>query len=98
MCSGSEAGSYIKAHGFVHHSTLALIVIEKKKRCYRGLAAQRRRGKIRKRLDSGKRKKLSNPGHETGFDNSKAERQRERRIQLDVTLEHTITMGVQDGL
>jgi len=32
MCSGSEAGSYLRLLDFVHHSTLGLIVMKKKKR------------------------------------------------------------------
>jgi len=32
MCSGSEAGSYLRLIDFVYHSTLGLIVIKKKKR------------------------------------------------------------------
>ena len=31
MCSGSEAGSYLRLIDFVYHSTLGLIVIKKKK-------------------------------------------------------------------
>ena len=31
MCSGSEAGSYIRLIDFVYHSTLGLRVIKKKK-------------------------------------------------------------------
>ena len=31
MCSGSEAGSYFRLIDFVHHSTLGLRVIKKKK-------------------------------------------------------------------
>ena len=30
MCSGSEAGSYVRLINFVYHSTLGLRVIEKK--------------------------------------------------------------------
>jgi len=32
MCSGSEAGSYLRLIDFVYHSTLGLRVIKKKKR------------------------------------------------------------------
>jgi hypothetical protein len=32
MCSGSEAGSYLRLIDFVYHSTLGLGVIKKKKR------------------------------------------------------------------
>ena len=32
MCSGSEAGSYLRFLDFVYHSTLGLRVIKKKKR------------------------------------------------------------------
>jgi len=32
MCSGSEAGSYLRLIGFVYHSTLGLRVIKKKKK------------------------------------------------------------------
>jgi len=32
MCSGSEAGSYLRLKDFVHHSTLGLRVIRKKKK------------------------------------------------------------------
>jgi len=32
MCSGSEAGAYLRRIDFVHHSTLGLRVIKKKKR------------------------------------------------------------------
>ena len=32
MCSGSEAGSYLRLIDFVYHSTLGLSVIKKKKR------------------------------------------------------------------
>jgi len=31
MCSGSEAGSYLRLKDFVYHSTLGLRVIKKKK-------------------------------------------------------------------
>ena len=31
MCSGSEAGSYLRLIDFVHHSTLGLRVMKKKK-------------------------------------------------------------------
>jgi len=33
MCSGSEAGSYLRPTDFVYHSTLGLRVIKKKKKC-----------------------------------------------------------------
>jgi len=32
MCSGSEAGSYLRLIDFVYHSTLGLSVIKKKRR------------------------------------------------------------------
>ena len=32
MCSGSEAGSYLRLMDFVNHSTLGLRVIQKKKK------------------------------------------------------------------
>jgi len=32
MCSGSEAGSYLRLINFVYHSTLGLRVIKKKKK------------------------------------------------------------------
>jgi len=32
MCSGSEAGSYLRLIVFVHHSTLGLRVIKKKQK------------------------------------------------------------------
>ena len=32
MCSGSKAASYLRLIDFVHHSTLGLRVIKKKKR------------------------------------------------------------------
>jgi len=32
MCSGSEAGSYLRLIDFVYHPTLGLRVIEKKKK------------------------------------------------------------------
>ena len=32
MCSGSEAGSYLRLINFVYHSTLGLMVIKKKKK------------------------------------------------------------------
>ena len=35
MCSGSEAGSYLRRIDFVCHSTLGLRVIHKKKSCTR---------------------------------------------------------------
>jgi len=34
MCSGSEAGSYLRLIDFVYHSTLGLRVIRKKKKKY----------------------------------------------------------------
>ena len=34
MCSGSEAGSYLRLIDFVYHSTLGLRVIQKKKKLY----------------------------------------------------------------
>ena len=36
MCSGSEAGSYLRLIDFVYHSTLGLRVIKKKKRHHIG--------------------------------------------------------------
>ena len=33
MCSGSEAGSYLRRKHFVYHSTLGWRVIKKKRRC-----------------------------------------------------------------
>jgi len=39
MCSGSEAGSYVRLIDFVYHSTLGLSVIKKK----RGVTMVRRR-------------------------------------------------------
>ena len=35
MCSGSEAGSYLRLIDFVYHSTLGLRVIKKKKKISR---------------------------------------------------------------
>jgi len=35
MCSGSEAGSYLRLIDFVYHSTLGLRVIKQKKRRFR---------------------------------------------------------------
>jgi hypothetical protein len=32
MCSGSEAGSYLRLIDFLHHSTLGLKIIRKKKK------------------------------------------------------------------
>jgi len=40
MCSGSEAGSYLRLNDFVYHSTLGLRLIKKKKR--RGVPAASR--------------------------------------------------------
>jgi len=37
MCSGSEAGLYVRLIGCVHHSTLGLRVIKKKKKDRRGV-------------------------------------------------------------
>ena len=34
MCSGSEAGSYLRLIDFVYHSTLGLGVIKKKEVCF----------------------------------------------------------------
>ena len=34
MCSGSEAGSYVRLIDFVYHSTLGLRVIKRKRRRY----------------------------------------------------------------
>jgi len=34
MCSGSEAGSYLRLIDFVYHSTLSLRVIKKKREGY----------------------------------------------------------------
>ena len=45
MCSGSEAGSYLRLIDFVLHSTLGLRVIKKKRRRYHGLE----RGRVRER-------------------------------------------------
>ena len=39
MCSGSDAGSYLRLVGFVYHSTLGLRVMQKKKRNRGGTAA-----------------------------------------------------------
>jgi len=39
MCSGSEAGSYLRLIDFVYHSTLGLRVIEKKKKCTQSTVA-----------------------------------------------------------
>ena len=38
MCSGSEAGSYLRLIDFVHPSTLGLSVIKKKKKGCTGFA------------------------------------------------------------
>jgi len=43
MCSGSEAGSYLRLIDFVYHSTLGLRVIKKKKD-YLGAGLVERRG------------------------------------------------------
>jgi len=42
MCSGSEAGSYLRLIDFVYHSTLGVRVIKKKKKRIRGGAARGR--------------------------------------------------------
>jgi len=39
MCSGSEAGSYLRLIDFVYHSTLGLRVIKKKKGATNSLAS-----------------------------------------------------------
>ena len=41
MCSGSEAGSYLRLIYFVYHSTLGLKVIKKKRRTEAELAFER---------------------------------------------------------
>ena len=41
MCSGSEAGPYLRRRDFVYHSTLGLKVIKKKKDGCRGWGARR---------------------------------------------------------
>jgi len=41
MCSGSEADSYLRRIDFVHHSTLGLRVIKKKKKNLGPLPTQR---------------------------------------------------------
>ena len=41
MCSGSEAGSYLRLIDFVYHSTLGLRVIKKKKKSMRVAPAGR---------------------------------------------------------
>ena len=40
MCSGSEAGSYLRLIDFVYHSTLGLRVMKKKKKTSAILAAE----------------------------------------------------------
>ena len=40
MCSGSEAGSYLRLIDFVHHSTLGWRVIKKKKKVRGGCISQ----------------------------------------------------------
>jgi len=42
MCSGSEAGSYLRLIDFVYHSTLGLRVIKKKKKYLLSAEASRR--------------------------------------------------------
>jgi len=46
MCSGSEAGSYVRLIDFVYHSTLGLRVIKKKKEEEDGPKAWLRHDKI----------------------------------------------------
>jgi len=41
MCSGSEAGSYLRLIDLVHHSTLGLRVIKKKKKEFSATHFQR---------------------------------------------------------
>ena len=42
MCSGSEAGSYLRLIDFVYHSTLGLRVINKKRPCWLARSIMRR--------------------------------------------------------
>ena len=42
MCSGSEAGSYLRLIYFVYHSTLGLRVIKKKNKAHAGVVEERR--------------------------------------------------------
>ena len=46
MCSGSEAGSYLRLIDFVYHSTLGLRVIKKKKSFDRGEFLEVGRGEV----------------------------------------------------
>ena len=48
MCSGSEAGSYLRLIDFVYHSTLGLRVIKKKESVSASAAASERRRNILK--------------------------------------------------
>jgi len=47
MCSGSEAGSYLRLIDFVYHSTLGLIVIKKKRRIVNELASGSTKERLR---------------------------------------------------
>ena len=47
MCSGSEAGSYLRLIDFVYHSTLGLRVIKKKKNNLAWPAGRDRAGVVR---------------------------------------------------
>ena len=49
MCSGSEAGSYLRLTDFVYHSALGLRVIKKKKKD--GVPRPRARGPLRRRME-----------------------------------------------
>ena len=44
MCSGSEAGSYLRLIDFVYHSTLGLRVIKKKNKRRQGCAHHKNQG------------------------------------------------------
>jgi len=61
MCSGSEAGSYLKLIDFVYHSTLGLRVITKKGRSPAGVG-RRRDGPVRLAVDLFRKVDVRLPG------------------------------------
>jgi len=59
MCSGSEAGSYLRLIDYVHHSTLGLRVIKKKKKKIRSRAERKQLKRVEGLLTGGQRYNLA---------------------------------------
>jgi len=68
MCSGSEAGSYLRLTDFLCHSTLGLRVIKKKTNTFPLLLALPTETKVNAQSKSGPSVDFSNSGYLVGVD------------------------------